>query len=168
MKRKALLFIIALLIPSLFFVEGIFGLLVYITNPVSNSFSIYNPNAYTITYVYNNGDSNTTATVSQNSPITTFPNHGDYNDCDPGTGSYESRNCTYVYSFSGWYLEPTFVTEVDETYVPTANTTLYARWNKIYFSIFIFLIFKYSISKSSHFNKPLFFYHRFNHYTSSF
>lgn len=32
-------------------------------------------------------------------------------------------------SFDGWYLESTLTTKIDATYVPTGNTTLYAKWN---------------------------------------
>ncbi len=34
------------------------------------------------------------------------------------------------YFFDGWYEESTFVTPVDETYMPTATTTIYAKWTK--------------------------------------
>ena len=34
----------------------------------------------------------------------------------------------------GWYTESNFVNRIDESYVPTGDITLYARWNKIYFS----------------------------------
>ena len=88
--------------------------------------------SYTITYVPNNGDSSTTQQVIEHNPITTFP-VVEYNDCGSGTGTYQQLGCTYVYEFLGWYRESTFVNKVDETFVPTADTTLYAKWNKIYF-----------------------------------
>ena len=87
---------------------------------------------YTITYVPNNETNSFTEEVIQNEPITTFPDV-EYNDCNSGTGSYHQLGCTYVYAFQGWYTENTFVNKVDESFVPTQDTTLYAKWNKIYF-----------------------------------
>jgi len=87
---------------------------------------------YTITYVQNNGDSPFTQSVTPNNPLGTLPTVT-YDECVGTTGSYETRNCTYVYSFKGWYTEPKFENRVDETYVPTGDTTLYAKWNKIYY-----------------------------------
>ena len=54
-------------------------------------------------------------------------------DCQLSEGSYSERNCTYAYEFKGWYKEPEFVHQVDANFVPTENTTLYAKWNKVYF-----------------------------------
>jgi len=93
-------------------------------------------NTFTITYITNNDPNDPNASITdeviEHDPITTFPDI-DYNDCDSGTGTYQELNCTYVYEFLGWYRESTFVNKVDETFVPTADTTLYAKWNKIYF-----------------------------------
>ena len=54
-------------------------------------------------------------------------------DCELSEGSYDDRNCTYAYKFLGWYLEPTFETQVNEDYVPTENVVLYAKWTKVYY-----------------------------------
>ena len=88
--------------------------------------------SYTITYVPNNGSSSFTEEVIQNEPITTFPDV-EYNDCNEGTGSHKERECTYVYKLLGWYTDSNFTNKIDETFVPTENTTLYAKWNKIYY-----------------------------------
>jgi len=90
-------------------------------------------NTITITYEPNNGDPQTTDYVVANQPIGTLLTVNN-DDCDAGTGSYLERNCTYVYEFLGWYKEPTFEHIVDENFIPTENTTLYAKWNKIFFS----------------------------------
>ena len=87
---------------------------------------------YEITYVPNNGDSPIIDTVGQNQPLGTLPTVTN-DDCVGSTGDYHTRGCTYFYRFEGWYTESNFVNKVDETYVPTGNTTLYARWNKLYF-----------------------------------
>ena len=88
--------------------------------------------SYTITYVPNNEEDPFTEEIIQHEPITTFPDV-EYNDCSSSTGSFQERGCTYYYQFLGWYKESNFVTKVDETFVPTGNTTLYAKWNKIYY-----------------------------------
>ena len=88
--------------------------------------------SYTITYVPNNGDSPFTEQVEENNPITTFPDV-EYNDCNGGTGTYEQQGCTYVYKLLGWYKDSNFTNKVDESFVPTEDTTLYAKWNKVYF-----------------------------------
>ena len=87
---------------------------------------------YEITYVPNNGDSPIIDTVGQNQPLGTLPTVTN-DDCVGSTGDYHTRGCTYFYRFEGWYTESNFVNKVDETYVPTGNTTLYAKWNKLYF-----------------------------------
>ncbi len=89
--------------------------------------------SYEVTYEPNNHDHQITTRVIKNNSIGTFP-EVIYNDCDAGTGSYLERNCTYVYEFQGWYKEPTFVNKVTEDFVPKSNITLYAKWNKIFFS----------------------------------
>ena len=88
--------------------------------------------SYTITYVPNNGDSPFTEQVEENNPITTFPDV-EYNDCNGETGTYEQQGCTYVYKLLGWYKDSNFTNKVDESFVPTEDTTLYAKWNKIYY-----------------------------------
>ena len=94
-------------------------------------------NSYLITYVPNNVPDNPsysfTERVMEDEPISEFPSVT-YNDCSGSTGSYQDRGCTYFYQLIGWYKEPNFVTKVDETFVPTEDTTLYAKWNKVYFS----------------------------------
>lgn len=87
---------------------------------------------YTITYVPNNGNSFFTEEVIQTEPINTFPDV-EYNDCSGGTGTYEQQGCTYVYKLLGWYKDSNFTNKVDESFVPTEDTTLYAKWNKVYF-----------------------------------
>lgn len=54
-------------------------------------------------------------------------------DCQLSEGSYDERNCTEAYKFLGWYLEPTFETQVNEDYVPTEDMVLYAKWTKVYY-----------------------------------
>ena len=88
--------------------------------------------SYQVTFQPNNGDSTTTTTVAQNQSVGSFPTVTN-DDCDPGTGTYEQRNCTYYYAFTGWYLESNFIHQVNESYVPTSDVTLYAKWNKLYF-----------------------------------
>ena len=87
---------------------------------------------YIITYVPNNGSSSFTEEVIQTEPINTFPDV-EYNDCSGGTGTYEQQGCTYVYKLLGWYKDSNFTNKVDESFVPTEDTTLYAKWNKIYY-----------------------------------
>ena len=87
---------------------------------------------YTITYVPNNGSSSFTEEVIQTEPINTFPDV-EYNDCSGGTGTYEQQGCTYVYKLLGWYKDSKFTNKVAESFVPTEDTTLYAKWNKVYF-----------------------------------
>lgn len=87
---------------------------------------------YTITYVPNNGSSSFTEEVIQTEPINTFPDV-EYNDCSGGTGTYEQQGCTYVYKLLGWYKDSNFTNKVAESFVPTEDTTLYAKWNKVYF-----------------------------------
>lgn len=87
---------------------------------------------YTITYVPNNGNSSFTEEVIQTEPINTFPDV-EYNDCSGGTGTYEQQGCTYVYKLLGWYKDSNFTNKVAESFVPTEDTTLYAKWNKVYF-----------------------------------
>ena len=92
---------------------------------------IYNQ-TYTITYVPNNGDNSFTEDVIQGDPIETFP-QVEYNDCNEGNGTYQELGCTYVYKLLGWYTDSECTNKIDETFVPTEDTTLYAKWNKIYF-----------------------------------
>lgn len=87
---------------------------------------------YTITYVPNNGNISFTEEVIQTEPINTFPDV-EYNDCSGGTGTYEQQGCTYVYKLLGWYKDSNFTNKVAESFVPTEDTTLYAKWNKVYF-----------------------------------
>ncbi len=93
---------------------------------------IYSP-SYTITYEPNNGDSQIIDHVVQTESLGSLPSVS-YDDCSSSTGDFHTRGCTYVYKLVGWYTEPTFVNKVDETYVPTGDITLYAKWNKIYFA----------------------------------
>ena len=89
--------------------------------------------AYTITYHPNNGDSLIIDNIAQNQNLGTLP-IVTYDDCSSGgSGDYHSRGCTNVYNFEGWYLEPNFVTQVNSSYIPSGDTSLYAKWNKIYF-----------------------------------
>lgn len=90
-------------------------------------------NTHTITFEPNNSEAQIVRYVVENQPIGTLPTVT-YDDCDSGTGSYLERNCTYVFEFQGWYKESTFVNKVNETFVPNSDMTLYAKWNKIFFS----------------------------------
>ena len=49
-----------------------------------------------------------------------------------GEGTPHDRGCTYVGVLVGWYLEPTFATQVDEHYVVNEDTVLYAKWHSTY------------------------------------
>ena len=89
--------------------------------------------SYEITFEPNNTEAQIIRYIVQNDPIGTLP-VVTYDDCAAGTGSYLERGCTYVYEFKGWYKEPTFVNQVDSSFVPTGDTTLYAKWDKIFFS----------------------------------
>ena len=88
---------------------------------------------YNIYYYPNNGDSVITDTVIQNQSLGSFPTVT-YDDCSGSRGDFHERDCTYVYKFKGWFLEPNFITQVNESFVPTGDTNLYAKWNKIYFA----------------------------------
>ena len=89
---------------------------------------------YTISFETNGGSP---ASIP---PIVRYPNEAlgtlpevTYDDCTGTEGSYTERGCTYVYEFKGWYKEPGFVNQVNESFIPTDDMTLYAKWNKIYF-----------------------------------
>ena len=89
---------------------------------------------FNITFVHNNGTSNTSTTVVETHAIgNTFPSLT-YDDCQLSQGTYYSdRQCTYAYRFDGWYKESTFDTQVNEDYVPTGDESLYAKWTKVYY-----------------------------------
>ena len=89
--------------------------------------------SYTITYQPNNGDNPIVDYVIQTHSLGTVPTVT-YDDCESQVGSYGQRQCTYAYKFEGWYTEPNFVNQVNEGYVPTGDTTLYAKWNKVYYA----------------------------------
>lgn len=86
---------------------------------------------YIVTFEPNNGDSQTTRPVVKTDPIGPLPTVKN-DDCVGDQGDYATRQCTYFYSFEGWYKESTFDTEVDENFVPTEDITLYAKWRKVY------------------------------------
>ncbi len=88
---------------------------------------------YTITYEPNNGDSPIIDNVTQNQPLGSLPTVTN-DDCVGSTGDYLTRQCTSVYELEGWYRESTFANKVNEDYVPTGDTTLYAKWNKIFYA----------------------------------
>lgn len=89
--------------------------------------------AYTVTYHPNNGDALIIDDVIRNQSLGSLPTIS-YDDCTGSTGDYQSRGCTYAYKFEGWYKEPTFVNQVNEDFIPTEDTHLYAKWNKVYFA----------------------------------
>lgn len=89
--------------------------------------------AYLIKYYPNNGETIIEDYVAQNQSLGSLPNVS-YDDCSGSTGDYQARGCTYAYKFEGWYLEPTFINQVNENFVPTGDTNLFAKWNKIYFA----------------------------------
>ena len=133
-KIKQYIVLLIVFISSFVVIRGIGGYLIAITDPVINTFLLAQSSiSYNITFQPNNGDSSTTSTVLQNNPLGTLPTVS-YNDCVGTTGDYHTRQCTYVYKFEGWYTESTFVNRVYEDYVPTGDITLYAKWNKIYYS----------------------------------
>ena len=88
---------------------------------------------YIVTFEPNNGDAQTTKPVIKTETVGTLPSIK-YDDCVGETGDYDTRQCTYFYKFEGWYKESTFETKVDETFVPTENITLYAKWRKVFYS----------------------------------
>ena len=88
--------------------------------------------SYSVIYHPNNGDALIVDNIPQNQSLGTLPVVTN-DDCQSGTGDYETRQCTYFYKFEGWYLESTYDTQVNENYVPTGTTNLYAKWNKVYF-----------------------------------
>ena len=88
--------------------------------------------AYSVIYHPDNGDSLIIDNIAQGQSLGTLPTVSN-DDCQSGTGDYETRQCTYFYKFEGWYLESTFNTQVNENYVPTGATNLYDKNNKIYF-----------------------------------
>ena len=89
--------------------------------------------AYIITYHPNNGDPLIIDNIAQNQNLGILP-AVTYDDCSGSMGDFHERDCTYVYKFMGWYKEPDFITQVNESFVPTGDTNLYAKWNKIYFA----------------------------------
>ena len=89
--------------------------------------------AYIITYHPNNGDPLIIDNIAQNQNLGPLP-AVTYDDCSGSMGNFHERDCTYVYKFMGWYKEPDFITQVNESFVPTGDTDLYAKWNKIYFA----------------------------------
>ena len=88
--------------------------------------------SYTVSFEPNNGDAQTSTSVIQYQSIGSLPNVIN-ESCSGTTGSYSERGCTEVYEFKGWYKEPNFITQVNENFVPVENTTLYAKWNKVYY-----------------------------------
>ena len=90
--------------------------------------------SFEITFVPDNGESIPVRRVIENEKIGALPVVIKETCPDNSTGtSYYERGCTEGYEFKGWYLEPTFETEVNEDFVPTENTTLYAKWNKVFY-----------------------------------
>ena len=88
--------------------------------------------SYTVTFEPNNGEDPIIRPVIETEPIGTLPSVK-YDDCIGDSGDYITRQCTYYYKFLGWYQEPTFENEINEDFVPTGNTTLYAKWTKIFY-----------------------------------
>ncbi len=88
---------------------------------------------YTITYEPNNGDSQIIDNISENESLGSLPVVTN-DDCVGSTGDYQTRQCTEVYKFEGWYTENTYQNQVNENYIPTGDITLYAKWNKIYYA----------------------------------
>lgn len=89
--------------------------------------------AYTITYEPNNGEEPIIDYIVQKESLNNLPEVS-YDDCVSETGNYHDRQCSNVYKFEGWYTEPSFTNRVNADYVPTGDTTLYAKWNKIYYA----------------------------------
>ena len=89
--------------------------------------------SYMITYEPNNGESQIIDFVPVNQPIGALQTVTN-DDCVGTTGDYQTRQCTSVYKFEGWYTESTLENQVNESYVPTSDITLYAKWNKIYYA----------------------------------
>ena len=88
---------------------------------------------YQVTFEPNNGDSPIIRNVVDGDNIGLFPVVTN-DDCTNNTGPISSRGCTYYEQLLGWYSDPDFLNPVDETFIPTANTTLYAKWNRVYFA----------------------------------
>ncbi len=89
--------------------------------------------SYQVNFVTNNNDTIPTRVVFDGDAVGSIPTLVKETCELNGTGSYYDRHCTEGYKFEGWYTEPTFVNEVNGDYVPTQNTTLYAKWTKVYF-----------------------------------
>ncbi len=88
---------------------------------------------YQVDFVTNNNDNIPTRTIIDGNSIGSISDLIKETCVTSGTGDYTSRNCTEAYIFEGWYTEPTFINQVNGDYVPTSDTTLYAKWNKVYF-----------------------------------
>ncbi len=90
-------------------------------------------NSYHITFEPNNGEAQTFRDVIEDTAIGTLPTPVK-ETCTTTTGdTYLERGCTDAYRLVGWFLEPDFQTQVNETFIPTGDTTLYAKWEKVYY-----------------------------------
>ena len=56
-----------------------------------------------------------------------------YAQWNPGSVSYTPTRTGYI--FSGWYTESTCQNKASDNYVPTQNTTLYAKWTPIEYTV---------------------------------
>ncbi|MGD9910106.1 MAG: InlB B-repeat-containing protein [Candidatus Izemoplasmatales bacterium] len=68
-------------------------------------------NAYTITFVFDNGNENDTFTANFGTAIT-----------------YPTNPTKEGHTFGGWYMSQTYTTEFNSTSVPSSNLSVYAYW----------------------------------------
>ena len=49
------------------------------------------------------------------------------------TDDLDEHGCTFVAEFDGWFLDEEFTQPVTSPYTPSGDTTLYAKWNGVYY-----------------------------------
>ena len=45
----------------------------------------------------------------------------------------QERECSFLAEFLGWYLDEHYTQKVESSYTPSDDTTLYAKWNGVYY-----------------------------------
>ena len=45
----------------------------------------------------------------------------------------QERECSFLAEFLGWYLDEQYTQKVESPYTPSDDTTLYAKWNGVYY-----------------------------------
>ena len=87
--------------------------------------------SHIIIFEPNNGEQTTDTSINDGQAIGTFPTVV-RETCTGTEGDYVERGCSEVFILDGWYLESDFQTKIDETYIPSSDITVYAKWNKVY------------------------------------